>query len=71
MEVGEEARGRRPETIQEGGGRGVQEAIKVGSTRGGRPETIQEGGGRGMQEAMTSRGSHQRGEARDNTGGRR
>ena len=43
----------RPETIQEGGARGMQEAMEVwGATGGRRSETIQEGGCRGMQEGM-------------------
>ena len=47
----EQARGWRPETIQEGGGRGGY--TSGGEARGWRPETIQEDGGRG---GYTSRG---------------
>ena len=35
MEVEGAVRGGRPETIEEGGGRGVQEAIEVDGSRGG------------------------------------
>ena len=38
MEVGERPEGGRPETIQEGGGRGVQAAMEVGEApEGGGP----------------------------------
>ena len=68
MEVEESrraARGGRPKTIEEGGGRGVQEAMEVEESRraarGGRPETRQEGGRwRGAAEGC-SRGVYQRG----------
>ena len=75
-----EARGRRPETIQEGGGRAVIKAEKGYRSRepgrgGMRPETIQEGGGRGGYKSRKvgheSQGAIRGEEARDNTGGRR
>ena len=59
---GKPAEGGWPEKIQEGGCRGMQEAMKIGrETRGGRPETTQEGGGKGGAWRAWKQGSHQGG----------
>ena len=60
----------RPETIQEGGAIGMQEAMKVGGPpEGGGPRQYRRADVEGCRRAWTQR-SHQR-EVRYNTGGRR
>ena len=62
-------RGRMAETIQEGGCRGMQEAMEVGEPpEGGGPMQCRRAEVEGCRRAW-KQGSHQR-EVRDNTGGR-
>ena len=68
MEVGREAsEERKPETIHEGGGRGMQEAMEVWREppEERKPETIQEGGGKWLQLAIeVGEGGQRRGSPR-------
>ena len=60
----------RPEAIQEGGSRGMQEAMEVGEPpEGGGPRQYRRADVEGCRRAWRQ-GSHQR-EVRGNTGGRR